>query len=54
MPGPICKDFSEILNLIETNNVNLKKEIAFCQKYIENLDKNATKELVKLILETEK
>ena len=51
MPGPICKSFNEIIKLIQENKYDTQKEQEFCNKYIENLDKNATKELVEFISE---
>ena len=49
MPGPICANFKDIIKMIEQNYHEVEKEEKFRKKYIENLDKNATKELVKLI-----
>lgn len=54
MPGPICKDFNEIIQQIENNIYDKSKEEAFCKKYIENIEENATKKIVKLILENVK
>ena len=50
MPGPIYMDFKDIVNLIKQDNYDYDKQEIFCKKYIENLDKNATKELAKFIL----
>lgn len=50
MPGPICKDFKQIMKLIEENEFDKIKEEKFCQKYIENINENATKKLAELVL----
>lgn len=50
MPGPICKDFKDIIKMIKENNYDEKKERNFCKKYIENIEENATKRIVRLIL----
>lgn len=50
MPGPICKDFRQIMKLIEENEFDKIKEEKFCQKYIENINENATKKLAELVL----
>ncbi len=50
MPGPICKDFKEIMKMIETNKYNKEKEKRFCQKYVENIEENATKKIAELVL----
>jgi len=49
MPGPICKDFGEIIQMIEQGEYDKEKEVKFCHKYIENLE-NATEKLAKFIL----
>ena len=51
MPGPICEKFSEIIKLIQAKEYNKQKEEEFCNKYIENLNKNATKELAGFIMQ---
>lgn len=50
MPGPICKDFKEIMKMIEENKYDKEKEKNFCQKYVKNIEKNATKKLAELVL----
>ena len=50
MPGPICKDFKEIIKMIEENKYDKEKEKNFCQKYVKNIEKNATKKLAELVL----
>ena len=50
MPGPICKQWKEIIELIEEKHYEQEKELAFCHQYIDNLEENATKRLVNLIL----
>lgn len=50
MPGPICTSFSEIMNLIQSKKYNIEKEQNFCNKYVENLSKNATKTLTEFII----
>lgn len=50
MPGPICREFEEILEKIEADDYNYQKEEQFCHKYIENLD-NVTDKLAEFILE---
>ena len=50
MPGLICKDFKQIMKLIEENEFDKIKEEKFCQKYIENINENATKKLAELVL----
>lgn len=50
MPGPICKDFKDIIKMIKENNYDEEKEKKFCEKYIENIEENATKKLANLIL----
>ena len=50
MPGPIEKEFKRIIQLIDQNYYDKNKINHFCNKYIENTEKNATKELTKLIL----
>ena len=50
MPAPICTDFKQIIKLIQEKEYDRKKEIDFCNKYVENLDKNATKELSGFIM----
>lgn len=54
MPGPISKNFSEIIKSIEENKYDVEKIVKFCNKYIENLDKSATEELSNFILATMK
>ncbi len=54
MPGPICKQWRKVIELIENNDYDKQKEIDFCHKYIENLEENATKQLVNLILDNMK
>lgn len=49
MPGPICRDFEEILQMIEQGKYDEEKENKFCHKYIEDLE-DATKKLTKFIL----
>ena len=51
MPGPICKEFSKIMELIDKNYFDEEKIKNFCKKYIENLDKNATEMLINFIIE---
>lgn len=50
MPGAICKDFKEIMKMIEENQYDKEKEKNFCQKYVENIEENATKKLAELVL----
>ncbi len=50
MPGPICEDFKQIIEMIESNYYDEEKEEEFCHKYIENLEKNATEQLTDFIL----
>lgn len=54
MPGPISKEFSKIMQSIQENQYDVQKIEKFCNKYIENLDKNATTQLANLILENMK
>ncbi len=54
MPGPISKDFSEIMKSIQKNQYDVEKIEKFCNKYIENLERNATEDLSNLILATMK
>ena len=51
MPGPIEKEFKNIIQLIEKNYYDKNKINHFCNKYIENTEKNATKQLAEWILE---
>lgn len=50
MPGFICKNFSEIIKLIEQNKYDAGKIKKFCNKYIENIERNATDDLFNFIL----
>lgn len=50
MPGPICTSFSEIMKLVQEKEYNIEKEQNFCNKYVENLSKNATKTLTEFII----
>ena len=54
MPGPISKDFSEIMKSIQKNQYDVEKIEKFCNKYIENLDRNATEDLSNFIIATMK
>ena len=54
MPGPISKDFSEIMKSIQKHKYNIEKIEKLCNKYIENLERNATEDLSNLILATMK
>ena len=54
MPGPISKNFSDIIQAIKENQYDLGKIEKFCSKYIENLDRNATEYLSNFILATMK
>lgn len=51
MPGPICEDFQDILTLMEQNFYDAKKNEEFCNKFVANLNENATEKLVNFILE---
>ena len=44
------KDFKEIMKMIEENQYDKEKEKNFCQKYVENIEENATKKLAELVL----
>jgi len=50
MPGPICRDFKEILQMIKQGKYDEEKEEKFCHKYVDDLE-NATKKLTKFILD---
>ena len=54
MPGPISKDFSDIMQAIKENQYDVERIEKFCNKYIENLDRNATEDLSNFILATMK
>lgn len=49
MPGPICKDFKEIVKMIENNYHEKEKEEEFCNKYVSNTE-NVTEKLTNFIL----
>lgn len=50
MPGPICKNFKDIIKMIGNDYYEKSKEKQFCNKYIENINENATEKLAKFIL----
>ncbi len=46
-----AKDFKEIMKMIEENKYDKeKRKKNFCQKYVKNIEKNATKKLAELVL----
>lgn len=51
MPGPIKKNIKDIIKLIENKEWNKQRIVDFRNKYIDDLSKNVTEKIVKLVLE---